>query len=505
MGSNRPCPLVIAFEKGEPPNVNEIKTALESGTPDEKIVALKKTILLLLNGEKLPQLLMVMIQFVMPLNDHTIKKLLLIYWEIVDKKTPDGKLLSEMILVCNFLRKDLIHPNEYIRGSTLRYICKLKEPELLEPLVPSIRNNLEHRHQYVKRNAVLAIYSIYKDFEVLIPDAPDLIAKFLETENDATCKRNAFLMLINCAQDKAVQYLVSVLDQVVNFADILQFVVIELIRKVCRSNPSEKARFLRCIFALLGSTSASVQFESAVALVALSSAPTSIRAATSTYISLLCGQSDNNIKMIVLDKLLDIKQRHAKIMQELLLDVMRALSSPNMDIRKKTLEIVIDLVSPRNIDEVILVLKKEINRTQSTEEDKGGDYRQLLIQSIHACAVKFPDVASSVVHVLMDFLGDSNAASAVDVIIFVREVVETYPDLRQSIVSKLIQCFNQIKNPTVFRAALWIIGEYSVSTEDIDLAFMSIKDSLGEVPFFDASVTEEQTDGADKEKKPGGS
>lgn len=44
-----------------------------------------------------------------------------------------------MILVCNALRNDLNHANEYVRGSMLRFLCKLKEPELLEPLVPSIK------------------------------------------------------------------------------------------------------------------------------------------------------------------------------------------------------------------------------------------------------------------------------------------------------------------------------------------------------------------------------
>jgi hypothetical protein len=34
---------------------------------------------------------------------------------------------------------DLQHPNEYIRGSTLRFLCKLREAELLEPLLPSAR------------------------------------------------------------------------------------------------------------------------------------------------------------------------------------------------------------------------------------------------------------------------------------------------------------------------------------------------------------------------------
>ena len=53
-------------------------------------------------------------------------------------------------------------------------IVPSQEPELLEPLMPAIRNCLEHRHSYVRRNAVLAIFTIYKNFDFLIPDAPEV-------------------------------------------------------------------------------------------------------------------------------------------------------------------------------------------------------------------------------------------------------------------------------------------------------------------------------------------
>lgn len=66
------------------------------------------------------------------------------------------------ILICQNLRNNLQHPNEYIRGVTLRFLCRIREEEILEPLVPSILNNLEHRHSYVRRAAVLAINAIYK-------------------------------------------------------------------------------------------------------------------------------------------------------------------------------------------------------------------------------------------------------------------------------------------------------------------------------------------------------
>lgn len=38
-------------------------------------------------------------------------------------------------------------------------------------------------------------------------------------------------------------------------------------------------------------------------------------------------------------------------MQDMVMDVLRALASPNLDIRKKTIDIVLELITQRNIDE----------------------------------------------------------------------------------------------------------------------------------------------------------
>lgn len=48
----------------------------------------------------------------------------------------------------------------------------------------------------------------------------------------------------------------------------------------------------------------------------------------------------------------ELKERHRPVMQNMLMDVLRALSTPNMDIRKKTLDIALDLITQQNIDEV---------------------------------------------------------------------------------------------------------------------------------------------------------
>lgn len=95
----RPCPLLVSHSPTDIPAIPHLKKALEDASIETKIDALKKTILLMLSGEPATQLIMPIIRFVLPSKDRTIKKLLLLYWEVVDKKAADGKLLHEMILV----------------------------------------------------------------------------------------------------------------------------------------------------------------------------------------------------------------------------------------------------------------------------------------------------------------------------------------------------------------------------------------------------------------------
>lgn len=459
----------------------------EKGEIGTKIETLKKVIQLMLNGEKLPGLLMTIIRFVLPLQNHTIKKLLLIYWEIVPKVSSDGKLLHEMILVCDAYRKDLQHPNEFLRGSTLRFLCKLKEPELLEPLMPAIRACLDHRHSYVRRNAVLAIFTIYKNFEWLVPDGPELIANFLDTQQDMSCKRNAFLMLLHADQERALNYLASCLDQVHNFGDILQLVIVELIYKVCHTNPNERSRFIRCIYNLLNSTSNAVRYEAAGTLVTLSTAPTAIKAAVGCYIELVIKEADNNVKLIVLDRLIALKENEhmERIMQDLVMDILRILASTDIEVRRKTLSLALDLVSSRNIEEMVLVLKKEVAKTHNIEHEDTGKYRQLLVRTLHTCSIKFPDVAQAVIPALVEFLSDTNELASADVLIFIREAIEKFPTLRPLIIEKLLESFPAIKSTKIHRSSMWILGEYAASAKEVIEVFDVIQQTLGEVPIVE--------------------
>ena len=231
-------------------------------------------------------------------------------------------------------------------------------------------------------------------------------------------------------------------------------------------------------------------------------------AAATCYIDLVVKESDNNVKLIVLDRLDNLLSKQDRMLDDLVMDILRVLSSPDIDVRRKALRIAMSLVSSRNVQEVILFLKKELVKTHDQEYEKNTEYRQLLVQSIHSCAVKFSEVAANVVHVLMEFLGDSNNPSAVDVVSFVREVMEKFPGLRRSVLDKLLETFMDMKSGKVFRGALWIIGEYCQDAQEIDEAWQQIRSALGEIPILaseqrlleSAEDDEQQEDGKKEEE-----
>jgi coatomer subunit beta len=381
--------------------------------------------------------------------------------------------------------QDLKHANEYVQGSTLRFLTHLKEAEILEPLVPSVRVALNHRHSYVKRNAILAVFCIFKIHPDLIPDGVELVSEFLRKETDPACRRNAFIMLTECSSAVAASHLSEFLDEVLNMGEVFQFAILQLIRHVCREQPDERARYVRAVYTLLTSSSPAVQYDAAAVLLSLSGAPVAVKAASSAYIKLMVSESDNNIKMVVLDRLGEVRKRSPKVLQDLVMDLLRGLDSSNMDVRRKVLDIALDLTTPKNVEEVILLLKKEVGKTQSVSAAEGMDeYRQMLIGAIHTSAVKFPEVASSVVHLMTDFLSDPNPDTAEDVIRFVRDVMEAYPALRSGLLRKLLDNLSEIKSSRVIRAALWIIGESALDYKDVDHAFKCVKQALGDTPFI---------------------
>jgi coatomer subunit beta len=146
------------------------------------------------------------------------------------------------------------------------------------------------------------------------------------------------------------------------------------------------------IFDLLDSPSNTVVYEAAVSLTTLTNNPAAIKgitwvmlklilASASKFIELAIKESDNNVKLIVLDKVNELHEEHEGVLEDLVMEILRVLSryssnlnlnnsSPDIDVRNKALEIALKMVTSRNVEEVIGLLKKDLIKTIEQDYEK---------------------------------------------------------------------------------------------------------------------------------------
>lgn len=108
----------------------------------------------------------------------------------------------------------------------------------------------------------------------------------------------------------------------------------------------------------------------------------------------------------------------------------------------------------------------------------------------------------------LKFEGKSTFAS-LETILFIREVIEVYPEHRAAVFEKLCLQLGDMRSHLVIRVALWILGEYAISQDEVTKAFSAIKRNVGSLPIYPEQTQEfeepqsEKAEGEEsKEKAP---
>lgn len=127
---------------------------------------------------------------------------------------------------------------------------------------------------------------------------------------------------------------------------------------------------MRLIFDLLDASASTVIYEAATSLTALTSNPVAVKAAAAKLIELSIKEADNNVKLIVLDRVDQLRIRNEGVLDDLTMEILRVLSSPDIDVRRKALSIAMEMVSSKNVEEIVMLLKKELAKTVDEQYEK---------------------------------------------------------------------------------------------------------------------------------------
>jgi len=177
------------------------------------------------------------------------------------------------------------------------------------------------------------------------------------------------------------------------------------IRKTCKVDPSQKSKLMKAVFFFSNSKSSSgkfylnfifssqskwkVLFECANTLIQISNSSTYLKLAVNIYIQLLSSNSDNNVKLIVLDKLSYIRLINSKLIEEMvnfwfksflikclkIVEITNALNNQSFAIRRKTLDLIKNIITPRNSQIILNTMFKELHKVAHSQEESEVEYR----------------------------------------------------------------------------------------------------------------------------------
>ena len=110
--------------------------------------------------------------------------------------------------------------------------------------------------------------------------------------------------------------------------------------------------------------------------------------------------------------------------------------------------------------------KEKSAEPKSGTNSSTNEYRYLLIKCVNQITQLYPETIPIMLGPLMEsflMFEKKGSMASLETIIFIREVIEVYPEHRKTILEKMYGLIDEIKNHLVLRVAIWIIGEYSVT------------------------------------------
>ena len=130
-------------------------------------------------------------------------------------------------------------------------------------------------------------------------------------------------------------------------------------------------------------------------------------------------------------------------------------------VKMEKLEIIIKLVSEKNIDQVLLELKE-----YASEVDV--DFVRKSVSAIGRCAVKLERAAERCIAGLLDLIKTKVNYVVQESVIVIKDIFRRYPNRYESIIATLCDNLDTLDEPIAKASMIWIIGEYAERIDNAD-------------------------------------
>jgi AP-1 complex subunit beta-1 len=142
-------------------------------------------------------------------------------------------------------------------------------------------------------------------------------------------------------------------------------------------------------------------------------------------------------------------------------------------VKMEKLEIIIRLVSEKNVEQVLLELKE-----YATEVDV--EFVRRAVRAIGRCAIKLDRATERCINVLLDLIKTKVSYVVQEAVVVIKDIFRKYPNRYEGIIATLCENLEDLDEPEAKASMIWIIGEYAERIDNADELLESFLETFPE-------------------------
>jgi AP-1 complex subunit beta-1 len=467
-GNSNDSKYFTTQKKGE---MHELRMELHATEKHVKVDAVKKVIASMTVGKDVSMLFTDVLNCVQTGNIE-LKKLVYLYLINYAKTQPELTLLA-----VNTFVKDSADANPLIRALAVRTMGCIRVDRITEYLCEPLGRALRDDDPYVRKTAAVCVAKLYDI-------APELVAErgFLDTLHDLisdsnpSVVANAVAALSEIAESSGkdvmkvsaavLQKLLAALNECTEWGQVF---ILDSLSKYTPADGREAEGIIERVTPRLQHANSAVVMSAVKVILSYmelmgssnirSDAIRSLtRKLAPPLVTLL--NSEPEIQYVALRNINLIVQKRPHILENEIKVFFCKYNDP-IYVKMEKLEIIIKLVSEKNIDQVLLELKE-----YSTEVDV--DFVRKSVSAIGRCAVKLERAAERCIGVLLELIQTKVNYVVQESVIVIKDIFRRYPNRYESIIATLCDNLDTLDEPLAKASMIWIIGEYAERIDNAD-------------------------------------
>lgn len=452
--------------KGE---MHELRMELHSTDRNIKVDAVKKVIASMTVGKDVSMLFTDVLNCVQTGNIE-LKKLVYLYLINYAKSQPELTLLA-----VNTFVKDASDPNPLIRALAVRTMGCIRVDRITEYLCEPLSRALRDDDPYVRKTAAVCVAKLYDIAPKLVQERGFLNTLHdLMSDSNPSVVANGVAALSEIAETSGrdvmkisvsvLQKLLAALNECTEWGQVF---ILDSLAKYTPADTREAEGIVERVTPRLQHANSAVVMSALKVILSymelmdnrnLDVMRILTRKLAPPLVTLL--NSEPEIQYVSLRNINLIVQTRPMILENEIKVFFCRYNDP-IYVKIEKLEIIIKLVSEKNIDQVLFELKE-----YATEVDV--DFVRKSVSAIGRCAVKLERAAERCIGVLLELILNKVNYVVQESVIVIKDIFRRYPNQYESIIATLCDNLDTLDEPLAKASMIWIIGEYAERIDNAD-------------------------------------